>query len=64
MTDVPDRIFCVECRQPLLKVELGGTWGMCNNNDCPRVGLLSGISLTVKKSNKQNAKITLDTQKS
>ena len=43
------RIFCVSCRQPLMHVELEGTWGMCQNKDCPRVGLLSGISLTVKK---------------
>ena len=42
-----DRIFCVSCRQPLANIELEGTWGMCQNKDCPRVGLLSGVSLTV-----------------
>ena len=44
-----NRIFCVSCRQPLMEVELQGTWGMCTNKECPRIGLLSGISLTVKK---------------
>ena len=43
----PQRIYCVACRQPLVNIELEGTWGMCSNKDCPRVGLLSGVSLTV-----------------
>jgi hypothetical protein len=45
------RIFCVSCRSPLMNVKLEGTWGMCTNKDCPRVGLLTGISLTVSKKN-------------
>ena len=43
------KIYCVSCRQPLVNIELEGTWGMCSNKECPRVGLLSGVSLTVKK---------------
>ncbi|MFA5036089.1 MAG: hypothetical protein WC479_02840 [Candidatus Izemoplasmatales bacterium] len=50
------RIFCVSCKSPLMHVELNGVWGMCQNKDCPRVGLLSGVSLTVKKKNDKNPK--------
>jgi hypothetical protein len=50
------RIFCVSCREILMNVELQGTWGMCTNKDCPRVGLLTGVSLTVKNKNDKNPK--------
>jgi hypothetical protein len=39
-----------------MHVELNGVWGMCQNKDCPRVGLLSGVSLTVLPVQKKDDK--------
>lgn len=50
------RIFCVTCRSELLHIELEGTWGMCQNKDCPRVGLLTGVSLTALPVKKKDGK--------
>ena len=57
MDETKERLFCVSCRAPVSEVHIAelengvavknGIWVICLNKDCPRVGLISGVSLSV-----------------
>jgi hypothetical protein len=52
-----NRRFCFHCKQPLEEFTIKDVpLALCKNVDCPRFGLLTGVSVELKKNEKSKHK--------